>query len=112
MKLLAVGIKSSYTVSLNAIDLISLRHRRGRAVISFFAREREGDASPGTADADDVGEVEEFLRNLSHSVCANGTTQVLMDYYTAHIYHKIRRQLFKKSHYSCNILLKGEKEIQ
>lgn len=109
MKLLAVGVKSGYAFSLNAMDLISLRHSRGHVAILYFAREREVYASPGTAAAHDVGEAEELQRYPSHSICANGTAQVLMDYYTAYIYHKIRRQLFKNLHYIYNVLLKGER---
>lgn len=50
---------------------------------SRLAREREERASPGAADADGVGEVEELLRYLPRSVWANGAAPGL-EHHTLH----------------------------
>lgn len=55
MELLAAGAGSDYVVSLNTMLLWLCR---GCAVIASSARDREVCDSPGTADADDVSEVE------------------------------------------------------
>lgn len=55
VELLAAGAGSAYMVSLNTMNL---QLCRGCAVIPCSARDREVCASPGAADADDVGEVE------------------------------------------------------